>query len=222
MCVILKSVSINIMKQPSNIAIALMIAVILIGVSVYFSNIGAVWRKELVSNKVVIGTGDDPYLGRDNAKVTIVEFYDFQCPSCALFHSGAGNAILEEYVKKGLARIVYKDFPFLGEESFNAAYAARCANEQGKFFEYQDRLFSQQENFSSHLSDFAKEAGVNRDLFEDCLSAGKYKDAVAKDLEDGKAAGVTATPTIFINGKKMEGALTFEDYKKVIEEELKK
>lgn len=228
------------MKQSSHIVSAMMVAVVLIGAAMYFSNLSVVWRKGFVSvfgwpdnaqERVLIGMGDDPYLGRDNAKVTIIEFYDFQCPSCALFHFGAGNAILEEYVKKGLARIVYKDFPFLGEESLNAAYAARCANEQGKFFEYQNYLFSQQVKSNSenskvfsfaHLSDFSGEVGMNKDLFESCLSSSKYKDAVAKDLEDGKAAGVTATPTIFINGQKLEGSMAFESYQKAIEEELKK
>lgn len=222
----------------SNMTVAIIIALIFIVAAMYFSNFNSVWRKSFLSmfgrldqveNNVLIGIGDDPYLGRDNAKVTIVEFYDFQCPSCALFHFGAGDAILEKYVKNGLARIVYKDFPFLGEESLTAAYAARCANEQGKFFEYYDLLFSRQaesgaENanlFSySRLSAFAAEVGANQDLFESCLSAGKYKASVLKSLEDGKAAGVTATPTIFINNQKVEGSATFESYQKIIEEEL--
>src|SRR3989344_4526386 len=146
--------------MSKNTVIAIVVALVLMGSAVYFSNLGADLRDDLAAvfftdKKESAGpltVGDSPSLGRDNAKVTIIEFSDFQCPSCALFHSGAGNAIMEEYVKKGLARIAHKDFPLLGEESFNAAYAARCAGEQGKFFEYQDALFSQQSKYASENS----------------------------------------------------------------------
>ena len=220
-----------------NTAIAIVVALVLIGAAVYFSNLGADLRSSLAAvffadKKESAGplvAGGAPSLGRDSAKVTIIEFADFQCPSCALFHSGAGNAIIEEYVKKGLARVAHKDFPLLGEESFNAAYGARCAGEQGKFFEYQDALFSQQSKYASENSGMfsveqlirlADDTRLNKNIFSDCLYENKYKEAVAKDLEEGKAAGVTGTPTIFINGRKLEGLVSFENYKKIIEEEL--
>ena len=220
-----------------NTAIAIVVALVLIGAAVYFSNLGADLRGSLAAiffadkkeSAGLLAVGDSPSLGRDNAKVTIIEFSDFQCPPCALFHSGAGNAIIEEYVKKGLARVAHKDFPLLGEESFNAAYAARCANEQGKFFEYQDALFSQQSKYASENSGMffveqlirlADDIKLNKNIFSDCLYKDRYKEAVLKDLEDGRAAGVTGSPTIFINGRKLEGLISFEDYKKIIEEEL--
>ena len=220
-----------------NTAIAIVVALVLIGAAVYFSNLGADLRGSLAAiffadkkeSAGLLAVGDSPSLGRDNAKVTIIEFSDFQCPPCALFHSGAGNAIIEEYVKKGLARVAHKDFPLLGEESFNAAYAARCAGEQGKFFEYQDVLFSQQSKYASENSGMffveqlirlADDVKLNKNIFSDCLYKDKYKEAVLKDLEDGRAAGVTGSPTIFINGRKLEGLISFEDYKKIIEEEL--
>ena len=221
-----------------NTAIAIVVALVLIGAAVYFSNLGADLRGSLAAiffadkkeSAGLLAVGDSPSLGRDNAKVTIIEFSDFQCPSCALFHSGAGNAIIEEYVKKGLARVAHKDFPLLGEESFNAAYGARCAGEQGKFFEYQDALFSQQSKYASENSGMfsveqlirlADDINLNKNIFSDCLYKNKYKEAVAKDLEEGKAVGVIGTPTIFINGRKLEGLVSFENYKKIIEEELK-
>ena len=220
-----------------NTAIAIVVALVLIGAAVYFSNLGADLRGSLAAiffadkkeSAGLLAVGDSPSLGRDNAKVTIIEFSDFQCPPCALFHSGAGNAIIEEYVKKGLARVAHKDFPLLGEESFNAAYGARCAGEQGKFFEYQDALFSQQSKYASENSGMfsveqlirlADDINLNKNIFSDCLYQNKYKEAVAKDLEEGKAAGVTGTPTIFINGRKLEGLVSFENYKKIVEEEL--
>ena len=224
--------------MSKNTVIAIAVALVLMGAAVYFSNLGADLRDGLAAvffadekeSAGLLAVGDSPSLGRDNAKVTIIEFSDFQCPSCALFHSGAGNAIIEEYAKKGLARVAHKDFPLLGEESFNAAYAARCANEQGKFFEYQDALFSQQSKYASENSGMffveqlirlAYDINLNKNIFSDCLYENKYKEAVAKNLEEGKAAGVTGTPTIFVNGRKLEGLASFEDYKKIIEEELK-
>ena len=224
------------MKNLNLIIVAVIIAIVLIGASWYFSGPDDSSRADKNAGDAEISAGEsvqdyDPYLGKQDAKVILVEFADFQCPSCALFHFGAGSAIFEEYVKKGLVKIVFKDFPFLGEESYSAAYAAGCAKEQGKFWEYHDYLFeyrmkNETENsgaFSvANLISFAEKIGLNRETFSDCLWSEKYKDKVAKDLEDGKNAGVTATPTIFINGRKEEGLLSFESYKKIIEEELKK
>ena len=224
------------MKNLNLIIVAVIMAIVLIGASWYFSGPDDSSGADKNASDVKISAGesvqdDDPYLGKQDAKVILVEFADFQCPSCALFHFGAGSAIFEEYVKKGLVKIVFKDFPFLGEESYSAAYAAGCAKEQGKFWEYHDYLFeyrmkNETENsgaFSvANLISFAEKIGLNRETFSDCLWSEKYKDKVAKDLEDGKNAGVIATPTIFINGRKEEGLLSFESYQKIIEEELKK
>ena len=224
------------MKNLNLIIVAVIIAIVLIGASWYFSGPDDSSRADKNAGDAEISAGEsvqdyDPYLGKQDAKVILVEFADFQCPSCALFHFGAGSAIFEEYVKKGLVKIVFKDFPFLGEESYSAAYAAGCAKEQGKFWEYHDYLFeyrmkNETENsgaFSvANLISFAEKIGLNKETFSDCLWSEKYKGKVAKDLEDGKNAGVTATPTIFINGRKEEGLLSFESYKKIIEEELRK
>ena len=224
------------MKNLNLIIVAVIMAIVLIGASWYFSGPDDSSGADKNASDVKISAGesvqdDDPYLGKQDAKVILVEFADFQCPSCALFHFGAGSAIFEEYVKKGLVKIVFKDFPFLGEESYSAAYAAGCAKEQGKFWEYHDYLFeyrmkNETENSGAfsvvNLISFAEKIGLNKETFSDCLWSEKYKGKVAKDLEDGKNVGVTATPTIFINGRKEEGLLSFESYKKIIEEELKK
>lgn len=180
--------------------------------------------------RVKVEERNAPSLGRDSAPITIIEFADFQCPSCALFHFGAGAAIFEEFVKTGKVRFVFKQFPLLGEESFFAAYAAECAKEKGKFWEYHDLLFmkqSQSEGENSgvfsldNLTRIAEEAGLEKNEFSQCMRAEKYKSAVLADVEDGKKAGVEGTPTVFINGRKMSGAQTFAEYKKAMEEELR-
>lgn len=180
--------------------------------------------------RVMVEERGAPSLGRDDARVTIIEFADFQCPSCALFHFGAGAVIFEEFVKTGKARFVFKQFPLLGEESFFAAYGAGCAGEKGRFWEYHDLLFakqSQSEGENSgvfsvvNLARIAEEAGLDKNEFSQCLRTEKYKSAALADAEDGRKAGVEGTPTVFINGRKMDGALPFAAYKKAIEEELR-
>lgn len=223
--------------KDKNTAIALGIALLFIGASLYFANSGAqkainngdttVAKKEFAD----VPLRDSPVLGKDDAKVTIIEFADFQCPPCATFQFGAGAAIYEHYIKKGLAKLVHKHFPLLGEESFSAAYASECANEQGKFWQYHDYLFDQTakaagENSgtftASNLANYAEQAGLNKDVFMVCLNSEKYKDRVARDVKDGKDAGVSGTPTIFINGKKIEGDKKLKEYQQTIDDILNK
>lgn len=167
-----------------------------------------------------------PSLGRPDAPVTMILFSDFQCPLCSIFHFGAEEAIMETYVKRGLVRFAFKHYPTLGDESFVAAYASECAREQGKFWEYQDLLFEKQsqsitENSSifsrANLVSAAEQIGLQKNIFEQCLSSERYKENVVRDLEEGKAAGVQGTPTVFVNNEKMEGSLPFETYKTAIE-----
>jgi len=222
--------------KDKNMAIALGVALLFIGASLYFANVQTQTDKTGGGTKaakayVDVPLRDSPVLGKDDAKVTIVEFADFQCPPCATFQFGAGAAIFDQYIKKGLAKLVHKHFPLLGEESFAAAYASECANEQGKFWQYHDYLFDQQtkaagENsgtFSaSNLANYAEQVGLNKDLFTLCLDSEKYKDRIARDVQDGKDAGVTGTPTIFINGKKIEGGAMLTQYQQQIDDLLKK
>lgn len=170
----------------------------------------------------------DPFLGNPEAPVTIVEFSDFQCPFCGRFFKTTEPQIIEKYVKTGKVKFVYRDFAFLGEESQWAAEAAECANAQGKFWEYHDYLFNHQrgENegaFSkANLKRFAGTAGLDMGAFNACFDSGKYTEEVRKDSSDGRALGVSGTPTNFINGIAVVGALPFEEFAKIIEEELNK
>lgn len=217
--------------KDRNTAIALGVALLFIGVSLYFTNVGTQTDKNsqestaAKSDYADVPLRDSPTLGKEDAKVTIVEFADFQCPPCATFHFGAGAVLFDQYIKKGVAKLVYKHFPMLGEESFSAAYASECANEQGKFWEYHDYLFEQQSKAGAenggtfslpYLAGYAKQLGLNEDMFKACLDSEKYKDRISRDIADGKNAHVTGTPTIFINGKKVEGAATFKDYQQII------
>ena len=171
---------------------------------------------------------DGPMLGDPKAPVTVVEFADFQCPFCGRFFKTTGAQLIEKYVKTGKVKFVYRDFAFLGEESEWAGEAAECAKEQGKFWEYHDYLFNHQngENqgaFSKdHLKEFASAVGLDQAKFDTCLDTDKYVGNVRKDTEAGKTAGVSGTPTTFVDGKIVVGAVPISQFDTMITEALKK
>lgn len=181
-------------------------------------------------------TEKDPILGNPNAPVTIVEFADFQCPYCGKLFKETSPKIIENYVKTGKVKFVYKHFAFLGEESTWAAEASECAGDQGKFWDYHDFLFSHiwdnyyalgkpGENagvFSKvNLKKYAKTVGLEMTAFDSCLDSGKYTDKVTKDTETGRANGITGTPSLFVNTKLLVGAQPYEQFSALIEAALK-
>jgi len=171
---------------------------------------------------------NDPILGNPKAKVTLVEFGDFQCPFCGRFFSTTEKQIIDKYVKTGKVKFIYRDFAFLGQESEWAAVATECAKEQGKYWQYHDYLYTHQDGENKgafakdNLKSFARELGLNSGQFDSCLDSDKYLEEVRKDTEDGRKAGVGGTPTNFINGRVITGAVPFEQFEQMIEEELKK
>ena len=171
---------------------------------------------------------NDFVLGNPTAKVVLIEYGDFQCPFCGRFFQTAEKQIIETYVKTGKAVFLWRDFAFLGGESFRAAEAARCAGEQNKFWEYHDYLFNRQNGENegafadANLKRFAGEIGLNQTTFNACFDSGKYKKAVEDATTEGKSLGVNGTPATFVNGQMISGAQPFSVFQKVIDEELKK
>ncbi len=169
-----------------------------------------------------------PRQGSADAKVTMVEFADFQCPYCGKFQSEVYPQIKANYIDTGKVAFVYQDFAFLGTESTQAAEAARCAADQQKFWEYHDYLFTHQngENRGTfavkNLKAFARTLRLDPILFNLCLDIGKYKSDVATETASGKTIGVTGTPAFVINGKFVVGALPYENFKQTIDEALAK
>ncbi|HKP45639.1 MAG TPA: thioredoxin domain-containing protein [Pyrinomonadaceae bacterium] len=146
-----------------------------------------------------ISVDDDPFRGDVNAPVTIVEFTDFQCPSCAAMQPVLDD-VLKSYGNK--VRFVVRDFPLLAHANARkAAEAANAANAQGKFFEYTQILFKHQSALDvPSLKKYASDLGLNRAQFDTALDSGRFADEVRHDLADGEKYGVDSTPTIFING----------------------
>jgi protein-disulfide isomerase len=168
---------------------------------------------------VEVGTGGRPSRGGGpNAPVTIIEFSDYECPYCKRA-TPTVEKVLTTYGDK--IRFVHRDFPLsFHQHAQPAAEAARCAEAQGKFWEYNQKLFASEDLSTEKLKAMAKEVGLDPKKFDECVDKQQFKDAVARDQADGSAVGVTGTPAFFINGRMLSGAQPFEKFKEVIDEEL--
>ena len=169
-----------------------------------------------------VEVGYDPARVRGGAKapVTIVEFSDFQCPYCK-----KAEAILKDLLRKynGQIKLAYRDFPLRGlhPQAQLAAEAGRCAEEQGKFWEYHDALLADQSKLDeAGLVKTAQTLGLNEKSFQTCLTGGKFKAQIEQDVQEGTQAGVSGTPGFFINGEFVNGTQTEAEFEKIIEREL--
>jgi protein-disulfide isomerase len=178
--------------------------------------------------KVSVNVAGAPMLGKTSAPVTVVEFADYQCPFCERFFKTNQSAIVADYVNSGKVKFVWMDYAFLGQESIWAAEAARCANDQGKFWQYHSYLFNHQgaENSGAYskakLKEFAVALGLNTAQFNTCLDSDTHLADVQKDTKYGSSLGVSGTPATFINGILITGAVPYSDIKSAIDAALAK
>ena len=172
--------------------------------------------------KVKVSMDDDTVKGDKNAKVTIIEFSDFQCPFCGKFYSQTLPLIEENYIKTGKVKLVYRDFPLsFHQNAQKAAEAAECADEQGKFWEYHNTIYDNQNTLDiNNLKQYAANLNLDTSKFESCLDSGKMTSEVQKDLKDGQSYGVEGTPAFFINGIPLSGAQPYQVFEQVIESQL--
>ena len=192
-------------------------------------------RSEQPNIPLKISVDNDPIIGNPNAPVTIIEFSDFQCPFCARFHIQTLPAIIEEYINEDKVKLVFRDFPIqsIHPNALPASVAAECANEQGKFKEMHDILFERQNEWNNQetgvaielFNQYAREMELKEEQFESCLTSAKYVEEIQKDLDDGRAYGISVTPGFFIGNDKigfieLKGAQPFESFKKVIDIQL--
>ena len=170
--------------------------------------------------RATINVDGAPYKGRADAPVVLVKFEDFHCPYCKEAQPTL-TQLLARYPDR--IKIVHKDFPIeeLHPGARTAHIAARCANEQGRFWPYHDALYAHAaKTAAKELQTYAMESGLDVTRFEQCLTADKYSSAVEKDIADGKQVGVTGTPAFYINGRLLVGAQPLENFVKIIDEEL--
>ena len=197
-------------------------------------------EKQLPTNQptlpLKISSGNNPVIGNPDAPITIIEFSDFQCPFCAKFHIDTLPSIMNEYIKNGQVKLVFRDFPIqsIHPNALPASVAAECANEQGKFKEMHDLLFENQREWNnqntndviSTFNQYASKMNLEEEKFDSCLRNGKYIEEIQKDLDDGRAYGISGTPGFFVGNDQigfieLKGAQPFENFKKVIDSQLK-
>ncbi len=224
-------------QSPYLIPGAILIAGALIAGAVFYSNRNPSSQTANPigesGGKVEVSADDDPFLGPANAKVTIIEFSDYQCPFCRSFWRETLSQIKQEYIDSGKSvKFVYRDFPLSSIHPLAQKYAeaAECTQDQNKYWEMHDKIFQEQDKLGrgtignyavSDIKRWAGELGLNGSEFNQCLDSGKYAEEVKKDFDDGSKAGVNGTPTFFINGKSLVGSQPFESFKAIIDQELK-
>lgn len=168
-----------------------------------------------------ISTENQPTLGKATASVTVVMFSDFQCSACSATHPVL-KEVMNGYADK--IRFVVRDFPLeaIHENAYNAALAANAANAQGKFFEYTEILYQNQDKLDDvSLINYAAQINLNVKQFEADLKSKKFASDVEKDIADGKTLGITGTPSIYVNGVKVRN-FSAESFRRAIDAALKK
>jgi protein-disulfide isomerase len=175
----------------------------------------------ILEDPITIPIANAPEKGPANAKITVVEFSDFQCPYCAQAIAQA-DALLKMYPND--VRLVFKQFPLDDHpQARMAAEAALAAHAQGKFWPMHDKLFANSRNLNrENVLVWAKELGLDMQKFTADLQSGKYRKTVEKDLADGANAGVMGTPSFYLNGRKYNGLFDTAAVKPLIDAELKK
>ncbi len=184
-------------------------------------------QKVLSESQIKILLRKDTHItGSSKTKVIVVEFGDFQCPACSIAYQVVSQ-IKKEY--EGKVRFAFREFPLTAHKNgYTSALVAEAAGGQGEFWEMHDKLYENQKEWSDRsdaikiFTTYAKEIGIDTDKFKKDVESKKYDAKIQADLRDGSQLGINATPTFFINGKIYSGALAYDDFKSMIESELKK
>lgn len=185
----------------------------------YKKNRVIIFVKEVTPFIQAVSADDDPFIGRSNAKVTVVMFSDFECPTCAGVHPVLKKVIGEFGTD---VRLVVRDYPLekIHDNAFKAAVAAGAAEKQGKFFEYIELLYNNQEALDSEsLAAYADQAGLNLSRFQRDINDPQLAAEVRKDIADGESYGVDGTPSIYVNGYKVR-TLSASSFRKAIKRAL--
>lgn len=167
--------------------------------------------------------GDPLALGPTDAPVVMVEYADFQCPFCGRFARETQPRLVDEYVRRGLLRIEWRDLPYLGPDSFRAALAGRAAAAQGRFWAFHHAVYAKERPVNGGSLDeeglraIARSAGLDLQRYDRDRRAGRARQAMRKDLDEGTGLGITSTPAFVINGTPVIGAQPYAAFKSVID-----
>jgi protein-disulfide isomerase len=168
-----------------------------------------------------IPTEGFPSLGPEDAEIVIVEFSDYQCPFCKRWHDQVYQQLLAAY--PGQIRLVFRNLPLtsIHPDAMSAAVASLCAEEQGSFWQFHDKLFSDAYGLGrSAYTRYASDLDLDTASFEACLDSGKFDDFIQADMDFSLNLGVRSTPTFFVNGLAVVGAQPLDVFKQVIDQEL--
>ncbi len=169
--------------------------------------------------------GEGAAWGPENAAVKILDFSDFGCSHCRDFGLNQGKQLRADYEASGKVRFEYKHMIIGGQPTRDAAMASECAADQGRFWDYHDALFGRQGSSANPftkplLKRYGAELGLDAAVFDPCVDGNVHSAKVASDESEGRGKGITGTPTFFINGKKIEGAYPYEQFKAEVEAAL--
>lgn len=177
-------------------------------------------KPRVLEDAVALSVKDNPSRGPESAKITIVEFSDFQCPYCAMSGPRA-VAIAAQYPKD--VKLVFKQFPLdFHSNAYAAAEASLAAHAQGKFWPLHDKMFANYRQLTrENILRWAEESGLDMKAFKAAIDSGKYRAVIDREVKEGASAGVMGTPTFFINGKRYNGPFELEALKPILDAELK-
>jgi|SRR3989344_115602 len=221
--------------EKNFLGLSILVAGILVSFSILYTSgslgqMGAQIKTPDQNQRINVSVDDDPVMGSKNAKVVVIEFSDYQCPFCRSFWQDTLPQLKKDYIDTGKIKFVYRDYPLSFHPSAApSAQSAECARDQDKYWEMHDKIFSEQAKkgqgtvtySAQDLKTWASQIGLDAGQFSRCLDSGKYKLEVEKDFSDGNVAGVSGTPSFFINGRLIVGAQPFSAFQAIIDEELK-
>lgn len=196
---------------------------LIVGVVIVLGIAGAIWLTVINSRPAETGEDRialDPTIGPADAPVTIVEYGDFGCPSCRVWHqAGIRKKIIDAYGDQ--VRFVFKDFPVITPQSPQAAEAGQCALDQDLFWEFHDVVYEQYQGlFEPDLAFYAERAGLDMAAFQECLDSGQHRDTVRADLQEGAELGLPGTPSFLINGERLNGVPSYDTFSAQIDSVL--
>ena len=163
--------------------------------------------------------GDSPTLGDLDAPVILIGWNDFRCGFCGRFKEQTLPSIIENYVESGEVLYVFKHFPVVGGEP--EALASACANEQGQFWEFHDKIFEASNYNEATFSTWAAELGMDVSEFETCFRDARFSDKISQDAQIAASLGIRGTPGFLINDELVSGAQPFQVFEEIVESKLR-
>ncbi len=216
--------------NKKGVLVGIIISIAIISVIVVYSSSSVETENlDVRTHGIISTTMGSSILGNPSAQITIVEFGDYQCHQCYNWFHNTKPTVFQNYVDIGKVNFVFMDLAFLGMDSPKAAQASYCAEDQGKYWEYHNQLYTAQESQidngwanSQRLKAFAFSLGLDMELFDSCLDSGKYTKRVLYNIAEAKKLGANGTPTFFIIGpdgqqQKLVGAQPYSVFKQVLD-----